>query len=263
MRVEPSAKDLKGAVRISPEDLETGDRVDVRGTKQEDIPANLSAKSVILMSGRDLAVTHQQQTAAWSKAISGRVTSVDAAAGKMMAEVRAAGATQSTTVQTGSSTEFSRYSADSGKAIPSALVQIQPGDQIKVVGIKNDDGSVITAERVYSGAFRTISVTVSSISADGKSIIAKDLATKKDVNIALAADASLHKLPPMMAMMMARRLNPSAAQPGNGGPGAVAQLQAAQARLVQTQMAQEELPQLVIRLSALQAPMPVCRPRLQ
>src|SRR5689334_17259041 len=33
LKVEPGAKDLKGAVRITADDLQTGDRVDVRGAK--------------------------------------------------------------------------------------------------------------------------------------------------------------------------------------------------------------------------------------
>ena len=73
LKVEPSAKDLKGAVRITADDLEASDRVDVRGTKLEDTPTTLNARSVILMSGRALAVTHEQQAAAWTKATSGLV----------------------------------------------------------------------------------------------------------------------------------------------------------------------------------------------
>ena len=79
LKVEPTAKDLKAAVRITADDLEVGDRVDVRGTKLEDSPTTFAARSVILMSARELAATHQEQAAAWAKATSGRVTAVDPA----------------------------------------------------------------------------------------------------------------------------------------------------------------------------------------
>jgi hypothetical protein len=154
LKVEPAAKDLKSAVRITAGDLETGDRVDVRGSKLADTPTTMVAKSVILMSGRALAATHEQQAAAWAKASSGRVTAIDAVSAKITADVRAGGATQSVTVQTAPATEFTRYSPETGKPDPSKLAQIQVGDQIKVIGDKNDDGTVITAQRVYSGAFR-------------------------------------------------------------------------------------------------------------
>jgi len=224
LKVDPAAKDLKAAVRITADDLETGDRVDVRGTKLEDSPTTFAARSVILMSARELAATHQEQAAAWAKATSGRVTAVDPAAGTITADVRVAGAVQPIKVQTASTTEFTRYSPDSGKAAPSQIAQIQPGDQLKVIGQKSDDGTAITAQRVYSGAFRTIAVTVSSLSDDGKTITAKDLATKKQVVITLNTDASIHKLPPMMASFLARRLNPNApaatGEPAGNGGGA-------------------------------------------
>lgn len=211
LKVEPTAKDLKNATRITADDLEKGDRVDVRGTKLEDTPTTLNARSVILMSGRDLEQTHQQQAAAWSRAISGRVTAVDTATGKITADVRAAGAVKSVVIQTAGSTEFSRYSSETGKAIPSQISQIQTGDQLKVIGDKNEDESQITAQRVYTGAFRTISATISALAPDGKAITVKDLSTKKEVTVALNNDASIHKLPPMMAGFLARRLNPGAA----------------------------------------------------
>jgi hypothetical protein len=219
LKVEPTAKDLKSAVRITADDLETGDRVDVRGTKLDDAPTTLNAKSLILMSGRALEATHQEQAAAWAKATSGRVTAVDAAAGKITAEVRVAGTPQPITVLTAANTEFTRYDPATGKPAPSQLSQIQPGDQLKVLGDKNADGTSITGQRVYSGAFRTISVTVSSLSSDGKTITARDLASKKDVVIALNTDVSIHKLTPMMAGFLARRLNPNAAVPAGAPAG--------------------------------------------
>jgi len=211
LKVEPTAKDLKSAVRITSDDLEEGDRVDVRGTKVEETPITLSAKSVILMSARDLEVTHKEQAAAWAKATSGRVTAVDPASGKITVEARLGGAPAPITVQTAAATEFTRYDPATGKPAPSQISQIQPGDQLKVLGDKNADGTAVTGQKVYTGAFRTLSVTVTAIGADGKSITAKDLATKKDVQIDLNTDASIHKLTPMMAGFLARRLNPSAA----------------------------------------------------
>jgi Cu/Ag efflux protein CusF len=211
LKVEPTAKDLKSAVRITSDDLEEGDRVDVRGMKVEETPVTLSAKSVILMSARDLEVTHKEQAAAWAKATSGRVTAVDPASGKITVEARVSGAPTPVTVQTAASTEFTRYDPATGKPAPSQIAQIQPGDQLKVLGEKNADGTEVTGQKVYTGAFRTLSVTVISLGADGKSITAKDLATKKDVQIDLNTDASIHKLTPMMAGFLARRLNPAAA----------------------------------------------------
>src|SRR3954452_24381399 len=61
VKVLPNAKDLKGATRITSDDLAPGDRVDVRGFKVESDPTGIAARSVLLMSGRDLQQVHQAE----------------------------------------------------------------------------------------------------------------------------------------------------------------------------------------------------------
>lgn len=224
LKVEPGAKDLTNAQRIAATDLQVGDRVDVRGRKA-DPPTTLAARGLVLMSARDLQKAHLEQAAAWQKATAGTVSSLDAAAGKIMVNVRTAEGPKPISVETLKTTEFTRYAPDSPKIpAPSQLAQIQPGDQIRVLGDKSDDGASIKAQRVYTGAFRTLSATVSSTAADGKTIIIKDLATKKAIELSLNDDSAIRRLPPNMAMMLARRFNPSykppdgAAAPNGGAP---------------------------------------------
>jgi Cu/Ag efflux protein CusF len=222
LKVEPGAKDLKNAVRITADDLQVGDRVDVRGLKT-DAADTLVARSVVLMSARDLQQAHQAQAAAWQHATGGVVSGIDPATGKITLNVRTPDGTKPVTVQTSNATEFTRYSPDNPK-IPasSQLAQIQPSDQVRVIGDKSDDGSTITAQRVYSGAFHTLSGTITAIDPDGKSLTVKNLETKKPVQISLNDDSTIRKLPPFMATMLARRFNPSykppETTPAGGGP---------------------------------------------
>ena len=217
-KVEPGAKDLKNAVRITADDLQAGDRVDVRGLKAEDSPNTLAARSVVLMSGRSLQQAHQAQAAEWQHSTAGVVTSVDGAAGKLSATVKTAEGAKPVAIETSGQTEFTRYAPENPKTpAPSQLTQIQVGDQVRVIGDKSGDGATITAHKVYSGAFRTISGTVLSVAADGKSVTVKDLATKKPIEIALGEDAAVHRLPTGMATMLARRFNPSY-KPAEGAP---------------------------------------------
>lgn len=227
LKVPPGAKDLKSATRINAGDLEVGDRVDVRGTKSEDLPAatpphTIAARSVVLMSGRDLAQTHQSEAAAWQHSTAGMVNSVDPAAHTLAITVRTPDGPRQMTVQASNSTDFTRYSLDN-PATParSQLGEIQPGDQVRVIGDKSQDGATLTAQRVYSGAFRTIAGTVGTISPDGKTVTVKDLQTKQSVEVTLTANSTVRKLPPAMAMGLARRLNPqAAATQGNTGSDA-------------------------------------------
>ena len=226
LKVDPGAKDLKSATRITADDLQVGDRVQARGNKAAESPTILVARSVVLMSARDLAQAHQAQAAEWQHATTGVVTSVDAAGGKVSLTTKTAEGPKTVVLNTGKATEFTRYRPETpGTPGPSQLAQLQVGDQVRAVGDKTEDGSSVEARKVYSGAFRTISATVVSIAADGKSAMVKDLASKKPVEIALADDASIRRLPPMMAAMLARRLNPSAAAAGGsagGNPGGAA-----------------------------------------
>lgn len=220
IKVAPGAKDLKNAQRITADDLHVGDRVDVRGSKQPDDPNAITARSVVLMSGRDLQQAHQAEAEAWQHSTTGIVTTVDPAGGKIAISERTPSGTKPVTVTTSAATEFTRYSPENPNTpAKSELSQIHPGDRVRIIGTKNDDGSAITAEKIYSGAFRTINGTISSVSLDGKTIDVKDLATKKPVEVSVNDQSEIRKLPPMMAMMLARRFNPNfrPAQ-GAGGP---------------------------------------------
>lgn len=210
LKVAPGAKDLKNATRITADDLQMGDRVDVRGSKLPENPNAITARSVVLMSGRDLQQAHQAEAEAWQHSTTGIVTSVDAAAGKLNITERTPAGIKPVTVTTAAGTEFTRYSPENPNTpARSELMQIQPGDRVRIIGKKNEDGSAIDAEKIYSGAFRTVSGTISSISPDGKSITIKDLANKKPVEIALNDQSEIRKLPPNVAMMLARRFNPN------------------------------------------------------
>lgn len=227
IKVAPGAKDLKNATRMTADQLAIGDRVDIRGLKSAADPGKIAARSVVLMSARELQQVHQAQAAEWQHSMAGVVTTVDSSTGKITINQRTASGPKAVVVETSAQTEFTRYSPQSpGSPATSQLAQVQPGDQLRVIGEKSDDGSTITAQRVYSGAFRTLNGTIVSIAPDGKQLTMRDLASKKPVEILLTDSSSLRKLPPEMAMGLARRLNPSVRPSDsgapNGGPESVA-----------------------------------------
>ena len=222
LKVSPGAKDLKAATRISPSDLSAGDRVDVRGSKADADPNAIAARSVVLMSSRELQQAHQNQASAWQHSTGGTVMAVDPADKKITINARSAEGPKTISVDAASAV-FTRYSPEHPKnPTPSQMSEVQAGDQVKIIGEKNAEGTSIAAQQIYSGSFKTLAGTISSIASDGKSLVLKDLTSKQSVTIALADDAGIHKLPPMLAMMLARRFNPDmkdaapAGVPGNG-----------------------------------------------
>jgi hypothetical protein len=222
LKVPPGAKDLKTAVRITSDQLQAGDRVDVRGFKAPDDSTKIAARSVVLMSGRDLEAAHAAQAAEWQHSTAGIVSTVDSASGKISIRERTPEGPKEVALVTSPQTEFLRCSPESpSRPAPSTLNQIQPGDQVRVIGDSAADNSTLSAKKIYSGAFRTLNGTVVSVSPDGKLLSIKDLATKKPVSIQLNDASSIHKLPSEMAAMLARRINRTASA-GAGAPSAEA-----------------------------------------
>ena len=88
---------------------------------------------------------------------------------------------------------------------------IHAGDQLRARGTKNADGTEMTAEEVVSGSFRNVSGTITSIDSAGSTLVVKDLATKKQVTIHIAADTQMRQLPDRMATMLAAVLNGNSA----------------------------------------------------
>ena len=87
VRIAPGATDLKNAAPITPQDLQVGDRVLVRG-KASDDAKSLVAAAVIVMKQSDVAAKQQQEREDWQKrGIGGLVSAVDPAAGTVTISV--------------------------------------------------------------------------------------------------------------------------------------------------------------------------------
>ena len=209
LKIAPGSNDLKTASRFNPSDLNTGDRVSIRGYKMDGIANGVAAASVLLMSARDLQVARQTEMEAWQHSTAGVVNAVDTATKQLKVTVRTAAGPKVVAVD-GTNARFTRYTPSSLKGpAASQLSEIQPGDQVRVIGASNQDGSIITAQKVYSGTFRTVAGTVASISPDGKEITINNRQTKQPVQFAVTSESAIRKLPPQMAMSLAHPSAPA------------------------------------------------------
>ncbi len=223
LKVAPGAKDLKQAVRISASELAIGDRVDARGSKPDPASTSIEARSVVLMSAGDLAQKHQAEMQVWQTSTAATVSAVDPASQTITVTRRAGGQLKTITVHASPTTQFTRYSPATPKtAVPSQISEIQPGDQVHVIGTKDENGDVMTGQQIYSAPVRTVIATVTSISPDGKQIVAKNLQSKQPVTIQLADDSAIRKLSPEMAAMLARSFNPAARTEGTAATAGAA-----------------------------------------
>jgi hypothetical protein len=218
LQLAPGSTDLKTAQTIALKDIEVGDRVLVTG-KAGDSANSFAAARVILMKSGDIAQKHETEQADWQKRGTGGIASaIDAGTGTLTITVGA----RKVAVTTSGKTQFRRYAGDSVKfedAKPGTLAQIQPGDQLRVLGTKSEDGSSIAAEVVVSGSFKNLAGLIATIDAANGTLTLKDLATKKTITVTITANSNVRTLPPQAAAMFAARAKGAGAGPGASGGG--------------------------------------------
>jgi hypothetical protein len=219
-RIAPGERDLSKASEIQFGDLAVGDRVLVKIDTTADA-STPQASQIIAVKQEDLAQKQQKDREEWQRhGVAGLVKSADPSAGTIVLSTGAGATAKTVTVKTIKSTIVKRYAPGSvrfDQAQPAPLDAIHAGDQLRARGEKNADGTEITADEVVSGSFRNIAGTITSIDAASKTIVVKDLATKKQVTVQITADAQMRKLPERMAQMLAMRLKGG----GSSGGGAV------------------------------------------
>ncbi len=217
--IPPGEKDLKKATKIAFSDVTVGDRALARGPIAED-GKTVPARTVVIMTKGDLAQKHEKDREEWQKrGITGVVTALNAETKEVTITTR--GRDSKPVTIDASAATFRRYSPDSVRfadAKASTFADIQPGDTVRALGDKNEDGTHLKAEELITGAFETIAGTVDSADAATGEVRITDLKTKKQVVVRTNPNTLLRRLDPMVATMLARRLRPA---PSAGG-GAVA-----------------------------------------
>jgi hypothetical protein len=227
LRIEPGEKDLKNAAPLQLTDLQTGDRILVRG-KFADDGKSLLAASVIAMKSADIAAKQTHERAEWQMhGVGGLVKEIDATGGTIKISTNAQGSAKEVIVKISKQTILRRYAPNSVKfddAKPAAIDQVKVGDQLRARGTRNADGTEFSADEAVSGTFRNIAGTVSTIDAAAGTVTVMDLVTKKPVIVRVTSDSQLRKLQPAMAQMIAMRLKgaPADGAGTTGAPGAAA-----------------------------------------
>jgi hypothetical protein len=209
VRIAPGQKDLKDAAPIQLTDLQTGDRILVRG-KLADDGKTVAAASIIAMSKADIAQKQSRERDEWQKhGLGGLVSSVDPATTTITVSLPSVGEKKTVAIHLSKDTILRRYASDSVKfddAKPAPLDQIKPGDQLRARGTRSADGTELTADEIVSGSFRNIAGTISSLDAAAGTITVQDLLSKKSITVKITSESQLRKLPVQMAQRIAMRL---------------------------------------------------------
>ena len=223
LRVPPGEKDLKKAAKITLPDVAVGDRAFVRGHLAGD-QKSIAAVAVIIMTKSDLAEKHERDREEWKRrGLAGPITAINAQSKEITISTRTREGPKPVVVEIPATVNFRRYSPDSVRfsdAKPGSFADLKAGDQLRVLGDKNADGTRIKAEEIVSGSFRNIAGVIKSIDAGTGEIKLTDLVEHKPVTVRITSDTSLRRLPPWMAGMLARRDNGA---PNGAGPASRAE----------------------------------------
>jgi hypothetical protein len=225
LQVPPGATDLKTAKKITVSGINSGDRVLIRGSFSED-QKSIVANSVIAMSKSELTNIHEAERQEWQqRGIAGVVKELNPATKELTVAVPntppvPGNPTHPVTIALAANADVLRYAPDSVRfsdAKPSTLAEIKVGDQVRALGNKNAEGTRLTAEKLVSGTFRNIGATVISADAATHTITVKNLTTGTPLLVRMDSETKLHRLPPTLAMMIARFNNGGAAGQETGG----------------------------------------------
>jgi hypothetical protein len=211
VHVAPGVTDPAQAPRMALSEIVEGDRVvaNYRGTAGQ---KSVQATSLVVRTKADLAETARRELEDWRKrGTVGTVSAVDGATQTIMLTV----GSRTVTVKASNQTQYRRYSSDSAKpadAKPSSLTEVKPGDQVHVLGNRNEDGTSTTAEVIYAGTFRQLGATVVSVHAETSELQVKDLASKKQITLKVSSDSIMKRLDPQTAATLAKRYAPGRSQ---------------------------------------------------
>jgi hypothetical protein len=220
LRIPPGETDIKKATKIPFSEVAVGDRALARGPI-EDATKTVPARTIVIMTKADLAQKHQHDQAEWQKrGVVGTVSALNAGGKEVTITTR--GREPKTIVIDASAADFRRYALDSVKfadAKPGTFADLQPGDTVRALGDKNEDGTHLKAEELVSGAFQTLAGTVESVDPAANTVQLTNLQTKKPVVVHINQGTLSRRLDPVVAAALARRLRPDSAAGGPAGAG--------------------------------------------
>ena len=204
--VPPDNPSLRAAVAADAKSVGTGDKLLVTGMVSAD-RKTIPAKAVYLITKASIADRLKKEAEAWrTRGISGKVVTYNPQTNAITVSIKGLMGDRTMTVKSSDKTEYFRYSAESvqfSDARKSVFGEIEPGDAIRALGDKNADGSELTAEKVITGAFKTVAGNVVSVNVESGEVTISDITSKKNVVIFVPATATIQQFPAEMAQRFA------------------------------------------------------------
>ncbi len=217
-RVSAVNPDFKSATDGVVTDIGVGDKLTVTGFLATD-GKSIPARTVYFITKADIASKNAKESGEWRRrGVAGKVTNVNPQTGQLTIEVRGMVGSTNTVLTPKEGAQFLKYAPDSirfDEAVASSLAEVNVGDMLRALGDKSTDGTSFAAERVITGAFRTIAGTVTSVDGEKNEIVIKNLQDNKDMTVAISDFTVIKRFPQELAERLA-----GAQMMGSAGGGA-------------------------------------------
>jgi hypothetical protein len=179
------------------------------------------------MTKADIAKKQEAERAEWKKrGVLGIITALKPETKEITISSRTMAGPQALIIPVTDKVELRRYAPDSIKFADASFAkfdELKVGDQLRALGERNPEGTAFTAEKVVTGAFKTVGGVITAIDPGTGEVKINDLQTKQPLTIVVKQDAVLRKFPPaneMGGMMMMRPGGGAGGQSSAAGPGA-------------------------------------------
>lgn len=199
-KVLPENPNPVAAVAATLSDIGIGDKILISAFLSDD-KTKATARTIYLMTKADISKKSQAEQDKWkNRSVTGKVVLVNEAAKEITIAVKTQTGDKNVVLSTFTNTIYKRYSEDSTNykdAKIGTFADVKTGDQVRAVGDKNADGSLLKAEEIISGAFKQIVGKITAINPQTNEITVQEFAEKqgKTTVVALKDTSLLRKFP--------------------------------------------------------------------
>ena len=190
-RIAPGQTDLTKAETIQIAAIAKGDRILARG-QQDAAAKTLLATQIIVIPRQSIDSRDAARQQEWkSSSLAGIVKTTSPLTIQSKGNI-------AWNIDTATVKAVHRYADDSSKfanAKPAELGDLQPGDQLRVLGPRDPEAKTVKAAEIVFGRFTTLGGEIKSIDPQSQTLTVFDLSTKKNISIQVSREARMTRLP--------------------------------------------------------------------
>ena len=218
-RVPPGETTLEHATAIAFTDIAVGDKTIARGRVEAD---NVAAQALIVVSAREIAKKQELTKEDWKKrGIQGTIVGINPNTRGLMVRMNTPTGPAPIRVSVeGRQVRYLRYPPDAASindVKPGSPDDLGFGDSIRAIGNKSEDGRLLLAEEIITGAFQMVGGVITDVKKETGEITITNIKTKQPFTVIARPDSKLRRLPSALLKQMEENMAAAPASSGGGG----------------------------------------------